>query len=143
MLTAMATRVAQQPEAAHRPMWLRVIWFVLVGWWASALTLAVAYVCMLTIIGLPLAFWIFDRVPLVLTLKPRSHWTDDAADGGVTRGPDQLSLIVRALYFLLVGWWFSGIWITAAYVMFVTIIGIPVGVVMLNLLPAVVTLQRN
>jgi uncharacterized membrane protein YccF (DUF307 family) len=143
MLAGMATRVAQQPDAAHRPMWLRVLWFVLVGWWLSALTLVVAYICMLTIIGLPLSFWIFDRVPLVLTLKPRSHWTEQEAEGDVTSGAEQLSLVVRAIYFLLVGWWFSGIWITGAYVMFVTIIGIPVGIVMLNVLPSVVTLQRN
>ena len=52
-------------------------------------------------------------------------------------------LWLRVLWFVLVGWWFSAIWITGAYVMFVTVIGIPVGIVMLNVLPSVVTLQRN
>lgn len=41
------------------------------------------------------------------------------------------------------GWWFGAIWITGAYVMCVTVIGIPVAIVMLNVLPSVVTLQRN
>ena len=37
--------------------------------------------------------------------------------GTITHGPEQLSFVVRAIWFLLVGWWFSGIWITGAYVM--------------------------
>lgn len=139
----MASRAAAHHEAAHRPLWLRVLWFVLVGWWLTLFTLVLAYLCLLTIIGLPAAFWLFDRVPLVLTLKPRSEWAADEVGGTITHGPEQLSLVVRALWFLLVGWWFSGIWITGAYVMFVTVIGIPVGIVMLNVLPTVVTLQRN
>jgi uncharacterized membrane protein YccF (DUF307 family) len=139
----MASRAAAHHEAAHRPLWLRVLWFALVGWWLTLFTLVLAYLCLLTIIGLPAAFWLFDRVPLVLTLKPRSEWSADEVPGTITHGPEQLSLVVRALWFLLVGWWFSGIWITGAYVMFVTVIGIPVGIVMLNVLPTVVTLQRN
>jgi uncharacterized membrane protein YccF (DUF307 family) len=139
----MAARAAPHPERAHRPLWLRALWFLLVGWWLALFTIVVAYLCLLTIIGLPAAFWLFDRVPLVLTLKPRSEWSADEVVGTVTQGPEQLSIWIRGLYFLLVGWWFSGIWITGAYVMCVTVIGIPVGIVMLNVLPTVVTLQRN
>jgi uncharacterized membrane protein YccF (DUF307 family) len=139
----MATRAAAHHEAAHRPLWLRALWFVLVGWWLALFTIAIAYLCLLTIIGLPAAFWLFDRVPLVLTLKPRSEWSADEVTGTVTQGPEQLSFVVRAAYFLLVGWWFSAIWITGAYVLCVTVIGIPVAIAMLNVLPAVVTLQRN
>ena len=138
----MTTRAARH-EAAHRPLWLRVAWFVLVGWWLTAFTLAIAYLCMLTIIGLPAAFWLFDRVPLVLTLKPRSEWSVDEVEGTITQGPDQFPLVARALYFVLAGWWFSAIWIVGAYAFCVTIIGIPVTVVMLNMLPFVATLQRN
>jgi uncharacterized membrane protein YccF (DUF307 family) len=139
---AMATRVARH-EAAHRPLWLRALWFVLVGWWLTLITLTIAYLCLLTIIGLPAAFWLFDRVPLVLTLKPRSEWSADEVTGTIGQGPEQVSLVVRALYFVFVGWWLSGIWIVAAYAFCVTIIGIPVTIVMLNMLPTVVTLQRN
>jgi uncharacterized membrane protein YccF (DUF307 family) len=138
----MATRVARHEEA-QRPFWLRAVWFVLIGWWLTLFTLIIAYLCLLTIIGLPAAFWLFDRVPLVLTLKPRSEWSADAVTGTITQGPEQLSLVVRALYFVLVGWWLSGIWIVAAYAFCVTIIGIPVTIVLLNMLPTVVTLQRN
>jgi uncharacterized membrane protein YccF (DUF307 family) len=126
-----------------RPLWLRALWFVLVGWWLTAFTLTVAYLCLLTIIGVPAAFWLFDRVPLVLTLKPRSSWTADEVTGQVTTGPQQHPLLLRAVYFLLVGWWLTALWISLAYVLFVTVIGIPVGVMMLNVLPTVATLQRN
>jgi uncharacterized membrane protein YccF (DUF307 family) len=76
-------------------------------------------------------------------LKPRSQWTADEVTGTVTSGPQQLPLVVRALYFLLVGWWASALWISLAYILFVSIIGIPFGVMMLNVIPTVVTLQRN
>jgi uncharacterized membrane protein YccF (DUF307 family) len=69
----MATRAAAHREAAHTPLWLRALWFVLVGWWLALFTIVIAYLCLLTIVGLPAAFWLFDRVPLVLTLKPRSE----------------------------------------------------------------------
>jgi uncharacterized membrane protein YccF (DUF307 family) len=138
----MATRAVDQEEYG-RPLWLRAVWFLLVGWWLALATITVAYLCLLTIIGLPAAFWLFDRVPLVLTLKPRSQWTADEVTGTVTSGPQQLPLVVRALYFLLVGWWASALWISLAYILFVSIIGIPFGVMMLNVIPTVVTLQRN
>jgi uncharacterized membrane protein YccF (DUF307 family) len=142
MFGTMATRAARH-EAVHRPLWLRVLWFVLVGWWLTLFTLTIAYLCLLTVVGLPAAFWLFDRVPLVLTLKPRSQWSGDEVTGTITQGPEQLSLVVRALYFVFVGWWFGGIWIVGAYALCLTVIGIPVAIVMLNVLPAAVTLQRN
>jgi uncharacterized membrane protein YccF (DUF307 family) len=139
-----ATRAAQHEDAAfRRTLWLRAIWFVLVGWWLAAFTITVAYFFLVTIIGFPIAFWLFDRVPLVLTLKPRSSWTADESTGTVTIGPQQLSLVVRVVYFVLVGWWATALWISVAYLLFVSIIGIPLGVVMLNVIPKIATLQRN
>src|SRR5262245_27308896 len=34
-------------------------------------------------------------------------------------------LLVRALYFILFGWWFSGIWAVVAWILCLTIIGLP------------------
>jgi uncharacterized membrane protein YccF (DUF307 family) len=82
----MATRAAAHHEAAHRPLCLRALWFVLVGWWLTLFTIVIAYVCVLTIVALPAA---------------------------------------------------------GAYGLCVTVIGIPVAIAMLDLLPAVVTLQRD
>jgi hypothetical protein len=41
-------------------------------------------------------------------------------------------LLVRALYFILIGWWFSGIWAAVAWILCITIIGLPLGLYMLN-----------
>ena len=55
----------------------------------------------------------------------------------------QRSWLVRALYFVLIGWWFSLGWSLAAWALCVTIIGLPIGVVMLNRLPNVTTLMHQ
>ena len=47
----------------------RVIYFLLIGWWFSAIWMAAAYLVAVTIIGLPLALWLYNRIPWVLTLK--------------------------------------------------------------------------
>jgi uncharacterized membrane protein YccF (DUF307 family) len=135
----MSTEAASREYEEHGPpLWLRAIWFVLVGWWLTGIAILAAYVLLVTIIGIPVAFWLFDRVPLVLTLKPHRPRSADA----VTAGREQAPIVARAAYFVLVGWWLGAIWIIAAYAVCVTIIGIPLGVMMFNAVPTVVTLQR-
>ena len=58
------------------------------------------------------------------------------------RSGGERSLLVRALYFLLVGWWASGIWTSVAYALALTIVGLPVAIWMLGRLPFVVSLYR-
>ena len=48
---------------------LRAIYFVLIGWWLSAVWMELAYVICLTIIGLPVGFWMFDKVPALVSLR--------------------------------------------------------------------------
>jgi len=48
-----------------------------------------------------------------------------------------------AVYFVLIGWWFSAIWLAVAWALHVTIIGMVVGFWMFNRVPAVVTLART
>ncbi|MGI9112019.1 MAG: hypothetical protein ACR2GT_07465 [Gaiellaceae bacterium] len=48
-----------------------MVWYLLVGWWLTGISLTIAYIAGLTIIGLPLAFWVFDRTGTILTLRPR------------------------------------------------------------------------
>lgn len=52
-----------------QPAWpLRLVYFLLIGWWLSLLWALVAWVASVTIIGLPLAIWMFGRLPAVTTL---------------------------------------------------------------------------
>jgi uncharacterized membrane protein YccF (DUF307 family) len=56
----------------HRPqinILVRAVYFVFIGLWLGAVWVYVAYFLCLTIIGLPLAFWMFDRVPIVNSLR--------------------------------------------------------------------------
>ena len=100
-----------------------------------------------TIIGLPLGLWVLNRIPTVMTLRPmrRTLTVDRGGDGSeVVRVSDQpqASFLVRAVWFLLIGWWLSGLWAGAAYVATVTIIGLPIAFWMFDRLPAVTTLFR-
>jgi uncharacterized membrane protein YccF (DUF307 family) len=53
-----------------------------------------------------------------------------------------MGIIVRAIWFVLVGWWASGVWMIIAYFFTVTIVGIPVAIWMYGKLPFVVSLYR-
>jgi uncharacterized membrane protein YccF (DUF307 family) len=128
------------------PLLVRALWFIFIGWWLTGLVNVLAYLIALTIIGLPLAFMIFNRLPTVLTLRPRTVHTTHEVSGGVTHITETLvpqrNFVGRAVYFILIGWWFGGIWSVLAWLLCITVIGLPVGVMMYNRLPAVMTLRR-
>ena len=70
--------------------------------------LEVGYLAGLTIIGLPLAFWIFNRTGTLLTLRPRTQTTTIAYRSGGTTisygNAKQRPLWIRAIWFVLIGW---------------------------------------
>lgn len=47
----------------------------------------------------------------------------------------------RVIYFLFVGWWLTYLWVFVAWAFNLTIIGLPIGLTMLNLVPQVLTLE--
>ena len=106
-----------------------------------------AWALNVTIIGLPLGLWILNRVPTVMTLRPMRQVLTvsrrlDGRDVVRVTDREQVSFLIRAIWFLLVGWWLSGIWAGLAYVAAVTIIGLPLAFWMFDRLPAVTTLFR-
>ncbi len=125
---------------------VRTIWFVFVGWWLTGIVNVVAYLIALTIIGLPVAFMIFNRLPSVLTLRPRTVQTTHADVDGVAYVTEttipQRPFWKRAVYFVLVGWWLGAIWSALAWVLCVLILTLPLGVMLYNRLPAAMTLRR-
>ena len=52
-----------------------------------------------------------------------------------------IPLLLRILYFFLFGWWATGVWILVAWLLNITVIGLPLGVWMLNRVPQVLTLR--
>ncbi|MGM0591968.1 MAG: YccF domain-containing protein, partial [Halobacteriota archaeon] len=112
------------------------LWFLLVGWWATPLVVNLAWLLGVTIVLIPISIKLINLVPTVLTLKePRTVVEPGAAQG-------QRSLVVRAVYFVFIGWWFSWFWANAASFFAVTIIGLPIALWMFNRLPYVTSLYR-
>ena len=71
------TRAAIPTIATARPhdppgFLLRAVWFIFIGWWLSAVAVAVAYFLCAIVIGIPLGFMLFNQLPLILTLRPRT-----------------------------------------------------------------------
>ncbi|MGQ9475962.1 MAG: hypothetical protein ACUVRX_07805 [Actinomycetota bacterium] len=52
-------------------------------------------------------------------------------------------LIVRALYFCLIGWWFGLFWALLSWFMYATVVFAPLGVVMLNKVPGAISLKAR
>ena len=121
---------------------LRVIWFIVVGWWLTGILSVVAWALNATLIGLPFGLWIINRLPLAATLRPASsHYR---VDNGVLRsGTEQHAFVLRAIYFVLIGWWFSGLWMVVAYALLLTIIGMPAAFWMYGRIGAITTLYRT
>ncbi|QCJ46934.1 MULTISPECIES: YccF domain-containing protein [Haloprofundus] len=121
---------------SDRSLLVRALWFVLVGWWATPLVVNLAWFLTATVVLLPLGIKLTNLVPTVLSLKePRSRTQPEAARG-------QRSLLVRAVYFVVVGWWLSWFWANVAAFLAVTIVGLPVAYWMFNRLPYVTSLYR-
>lgn len=107
-----------------------------------------AYVAVLTIIGIPVGFWLVNRIRTFLTLRPRRDIWQTTVDayGNVTHRRlevEQTGLLVRIAWFLLVGWWLAAIAMAVAYVLMLTILGIPFGLMIVNRLPRIFTLHRG
>jgi|AntRauMinimDraft_4_1070384.scaffolds.fasta_scaffold00185_23 uncharacterized membrane protein YccF (DUF307 family) len=139
--------VSIEQEDTSPSVVVRGAYFLLFGWWASGVWLSIAWLFNLTIIGMPLGIKMINFVPKIVSLKDRTIETERTVDGDgnvtITQGTsEQYSLPLRAAYFLLVGWWASGVWVFFAWVASITIVGLPLAVWMYDRLPFVVSLYN-
>lgn len=134
-------------RSRRTPFVLRAIWFLFIGWWLTGLIIALGYIAMLTVLGIPLALFLFHRIPQALTLRERTQSLKYETRGDatyITEGTmPQHAWYLRAFFFLLVGWWFGGVWLVVAYILSILILTLPVGVMMFNRAGAAFTLQRH
>jgi len=122
---------------------VQLAWFALVGWWLGQAWIAVAWFLAATIVGMPLAVMMLNRVPEVIALRGETELLVRNVGGRtVVSDVPQYNILLRALYFLLIGWWFSALWIEAAFWLCATIIGLPLGFWMFDQVPFTVSLRR-
>jgi uncharacterized membrane protein YccF (DUF307 family) len=125
---------------------VRAVWYIFIGWWLSALAIMLGWFLAVTVVGLPLAFMLFNRIPAIMTLRGRTMTYEASVKDGVTylrsRNPDQRPLLLRAVWFLLVGWWLGAFWMAASWLISLPIITLPLGIWMMNRIGGVMTLLR-
>lgn len=121
---------------------VRAIWFVFVGWWITGFLLSVAWFLNLTIIGLPIGIKMINYAPYALTLKEMQNYDDvEVTEMGGSSGTSP-NIVLRGVYFVLVGWWASGLLMAIAYLISLTVIGLPIGIKLFNFLPYVTSLKK-
>ena len=92
---------------------------------------------------MPLAVMMLNRVPEVMALRGETELLVKSWNGHtVVTDVPQYNILLRALYFVLVGWWASALWLELAYALCMTVIGLPLGFWMFDRTPAIVSLRR-
>ncbi len=123
-----------------------LLWFVFIGSWLSGLWIAIAWLMVALIITMPIGLMMINKVPLIATLKEPTQEYNVVTQGLATRIQQgslaQSPFILRMLYFLFIGWWFSAIWLLIAWLASVTLIGLPLAIWMYNRVPAITTLKK-
>ncbi|MGH2505951.1 MAG: YccF domain-containing protein [Ktedonobacteraceae bacterium] len=138
---------------------IRALYFLCIGWWFGFFWLQLGFLLCIFIVTLPIGLVMLNRLPQVLTLRSSGVQVATSTVGSAqmtpgafaqtvnvnvrTRGTQQASFLVRALYFVFIGWWAAWLWANVGYALCVIIVTLPVGLMMLNRLPAVLTLRRN
>ena len=127
---------------------VRGLYFIFVGSWVGLIWIFVAWFFNLTIIGLPIGLMMINLIPQVMTLRPKRVQTAVTMQNGQAvyqhTGVKQHPFLLRALYFLLIGFWFSLVWILLAWVFtFLTLgFGLPLAFWMFDRAATVTTLAR-
>lgn len=124
---------------------IQALWFIFVGWWLGAFAMVIAWLLNITILGLPFGMAILNNIPRILSLQPPRREILVTHSGGETRVIEstlpQRNFLLRTVYFVLIGWWWSAIWLIIAYLLCITIILIPLSLEMFRLTPFMTTLK--
>ena len=118
---------------------IQILWFVFVGWWLGSFAIGAAYVLMLLVITIPVGIAILNNIPLLMALRQPDKLITPY---GVVDKP-QHNILVRALWFIFVGWWLAGIALTVGYALCMTIIGLPIGFLIFDAVPGLLTLRKS
>jgi uncharacterized membrane protein YccF (DUF307 family) len=87
---------------------------------------------------MPLGVMIINKIPYLMALRNTEPVI--SIKGQKTQ---QMNIILRIIWFLVLGWELTAIWLTIAYLFCDTIIGMPIRFWMFDKAPAILTLHRN
>ena len=129
---------------------VRGLYFIFIGVWLGAIWIAIAWLLNITIIGLPLGLAMINSLPQVMTLRPARRREVIEVRNGVpvvvrSQPLPQYNFFVRAMYFILIGWWLSLVWMILAWLLTgITLgLGLPLAFWMFDRVPALTTLARS
>jgi uncharacterized membrane protein YccF (DUF307 family) len=125
---------------------IQALWFIFIGWWLGGLAIILAWLLNVTIIGLPIGLAILNNIPRILSMQPpRKEIRIIQSDGKsriVESNLRQRNFFLRSIYFILIGWWWSALWLIIGYLFCITIILIPLSLNIFRLTPFMTTLKR-
>ena len=140
------SHVVIMPESPEPNIVLRALWFIFLGWWLSFWAMVLALLLQLTIIGIPGGIWIVNRVPQIMTLKSSRKLLASQDKSGVMvisySDREQRKWWVRTIYYALVGWWATSLWLAIAWLMGLLIITLPLSFWMFGQTGKIQTLRR-
>ena len=127
---------------------IQIIWFFLVGIWLGEIWTAAAWILIVTVIGLPFGVKMINMLPKVIALREPEHQVrithrTDGTEIQQVVPVEQVHIVLRGFYFILVGWWLSAVWMQAAYTLCASVIGLPFGFWMFDYVPVLLSLHRD
>lgn len=117
---------------------VQFLFFIFIGWWLGALAVSVAYLLFLTIIGIPFGVVIINKIPFLIALR-----NTEPAISIAGQNTQQRNILIRIIWFFLLGWELTAVWLSIAYLFCLTILGMPIGFWMFDKAPALLTLHKN
>ncbi|HVA89235.1 MAG TPA: zinc ribbon domain-containing protein [Chloroflexota bacterium] len=130
------------PMPVVPPLPLRAVWFVVAGIALSLLWVIVAWLALISVFGRSVSARMLDHTPDVLTLQ-MGDWQPSTWMTYPALSPSPYPTPMRAIYFLLVGWWASLVWLILGYLAGLTVIGAPLARRMFTAAPTVAYLADS
>jgi len=144
----MTEQTSQRIRAGGPGCLIRILYFLVIGLWLGGFVTVAAWVLIISIIGMPLGLWLLNNLPTLMTLRPQTYYASTTVVNGQTvyseQRERQYPFLLRALYFLLIGWWLSALWLLGAWLLtgLSLGLGLPLAFWMFDRVPAITTLAR-
>jgi uncharacterized membrane protein YccF (DUF307 family) len=106
-------------------IFLNILWLLFGGVWMAAAWVIAGIVMAITIIGLPWTKAAFNIAAYTLLPFGQKAVRRDSLTGQHDIGTGPLGLIGNVIWLLLAGWWLAFAHLVTAFVLALTIIGIP------------------